>query len=513
MKMNKNLFTSGKIHTVNSRPVVVNEAGGNAIELTPEEAVAQICITGCFRNTFYNKAEQQLDELKSRLPLVSVDFLEKLACYTWEKGLMKDTSAFLAAYLAKHRSPNHGKVMEKIICNMKQLRNFTQIIRSGQIQGKSFGQGIKKKLQKIVSAWSPDYIFLNDIGEPSFKDILCLLHLKPETEEMASVFKYIMDKSVSEKLPAVITQFDSAKKTKEITDLVLEKVNFQMLTQFSLTPAQWGKLAMNASYYTLKANLNNFAKHGAFTNPEVVASVKAKLTNETIIEKARLMPHQIYAALNYTEGEAKKLFLKELSSAFYTACKNVPTINEPTIIFVDVSGSMSNPVTGSSSGGETKITCSEAASIFAYALHKKNPNTVGVMCFDTQITNYTFKDDILATIGNIPRGGGTTISCTIQALNSMKSQHKNVIILSDNESWAETASPTTRTMEEWIMHKQRVPGAHLISVDMQPYATVQAYDPYVHHIGGFSDNVFTLIDQILSHREGNLVDTIKNYVL
>jgi 60 kDa SS-A/Ro ribonucleoprotein len=51
-------------------------------------------------------------------------------------------------------------------------------------------------------------------------------------------------------------------------------------------------------------------------------------------------------------------------------------------------------------------------------------------------------------------------------------------------------------MKEWSKFKDRNPGARLVCIDVQPYATTQAQSREdVLNIGGFSDAVFDVVAQ------------------
>lgn len=80
-------------------------------------------------------------------------------------------------------------------------------------------------------------------------------------------------------------------------------------------------------------------------------------------------------------------------------------------------------------------------------------------------------------------------------LNREKAQADLVVLVSDNESWADRARGRgTATMQEWAAFKQRNPAARLVCIDIQPCATTQVQEqPDVLNIGGFSDEVFKLL--------------------
>ena len=81
-------------------------------------------------------------------------------------------------------------------------------------------------------------------------------------------------------------------------------------------------------------------------------------------------------------------------------------------------------------------------------------------------------------------------------LNRKKADVDLVVIVSDNESWADRGQWGGKTglMKEWDILKQRCPEAKLVCLDIQPYTTAQAQNRHdILNIGGFSDQVFTLI--------------------
>ena len=73
-----------------------------------------------------------------------------------------------------------------------------------------------------------------------------------------------------------------------------------------------------------------------------------------------------------------------------------------------------------------------------------------------------------------------------------------VVFVSDNQSWVNNQAyyAGTTKMQEWEKIKARNPRARMVCIDIQPYTTVQA-EPRedVLHVGGFSDAVFTLLNQ------------------
>lgn len=100
-------------------------------------------------------------------------------------------------------------------------------------------------------------------------------------------------------------------------------------------------------------------------------------------------------------------------------------------------------------------------------------------------------------------GGGTDCSKPLALLVKENAKVDMVIYFSDNESWADQiprAHRQTGMMHYWKQLKQLNPDAKLVCVDLQPYATTQLPEQKdVMNIGGFSDNVFKLIESFANN--------------
>jgi 60 kDa SS-A/Ro ribonucleoprotein len=59
---NKNLFQTVR-GLFTPKADTINEAGGTAYKLSPKQALAQYAATGCFSQTFYAEASEQLDKV------------------------------------------------------------------------------------------------------------------------------------------------------------------------------------------------------------------------------------------------------------------------------------------------------------------------------------------------------------------------------------------------------------------------------------------------------------------
>ncbi|MBR0191459.1 MAG: hypothetical protein IJQ31_05280 [Thermoguttaceae bacterium] len=264
---NSELFST-RNSTTPAGGVTRNEAGGQAFQFPACHALAQYAATGCFGQTFYATAEDQLNEVLKYAshPDVSDEFLAKTAIYAHERGFMKDMPAVLCAVLAARQSPLVEDIFPRVIDTPKMLRNFAQIIRSGVTGRKSFGTAIRRMIRQWLEARTELQLFYGSIGnDPSLADVIKMVHPHPATPQREAMYAYLLGKELTseqtELLPPTVRQFEAFKagETTEVPD-----VPFQFLTSLELTKEQWTEIARNASWQTTRMNLNTFARHGVF---------------------------------------------------------------------------------------------------------------------------------------------------------------------------------------------------------------------------------------------------------
>ncbi len=146
-----------------------------------------------------------------------------------------------------------------------------------------------------------------------------------------------------------------------------------MLTALALREEQWVSIAKNASWQMTRMNLNTFARHGVFARRSMVElRSPTRLRDASAIRKARAFPYQLLAAFR-SSGESVPSLVKEaLQDAMEHAVYNVPALDGKVYVLVDVSGSMSSPITGHRKGATTSMRCIDGAALVAAAVLRQN---------------------------------------------------------------------------------------------------------------------------------------------
>ena len=498
MKMaNTTLFQSIKNRF--TKTDTYNEAGGIAYTLTPKQQLAQLAATGCLNNTYYADAQSQLDQVLKLAESLDAEFIAKTAVYARQKGFMKDMPALLLAVLAQKDVNMLARVFDQVVDNGKMLRNFAQIIRSGAVGRKSFGNRPKKLMQTWLLTATEKQLLNAAIGNsPSLADVVKMVHPKPREAWRAAWFAWLIGKPYNrEALPPITRAFEDYKQSRQGA---LPNVPFQMLTALDLNSGDWAQIARNGSWQQVRQNLNTFLRHEVFAKSKNIKMVAEKLRDETAIARARVLPYQLLTAYQATSNQMPSEIREALQDAMETAVQNVPAIQGKVVVCPDVSGSMHSSVTGYRGSATSKTRCIDIAALVSAAMLRTNPQA-RVIPFEQITVNVQLnpRDSIMTNAEKLANvgGGGTACSAPLAMLNREKADVDLVVIVSDNESWADDSQgwgATTSLMKEWDILKRRCPEAKLVCLDIQPYTKAQARNRHdILNIGGFSDQVFSLI--------------------
>ena len=498
MKMaNTILFQSIKNRLIKTD--TYNEAGGIAYTLTPKQQLAQLAATGCLNNTYYADAQSQLDQVLKLAESLDAEYIAKTAVYARQKGFMKDMPALLLAVLAQKDVNMLARVFDQVVDNGKMLRNFAQIIRSGAVGRKSFGNRPKKLMQTWLLTATEKQLLNAAVGNsPSLADVVKMVHPKPREAWRAAWFAWLIGKPYDrEALPPITRAFEDYKQSREGE---LPNVPFQMLTALDLNSGDWAEIARNGSWQQVRQNLNTFLRHEVFAKSKNIKMVAEKLRDETAIARARVLPYQLLTAYQATSNQMPSEIREALQDAMEVAVQNVPAIQGKVVVCPDVSGSMHSSVTGYRGSATSKTRCIDIAALVSAAMLRTNPQA-RVIPFEQITVNVQLnpRDSIMTNAEKLANigGGGTACSAPLAMLNREKADVDLVVIVSDNESWADDSQgwgATTSLMKEWDILKRRCPEAKLVCLDIQPYTKAQARNRQdILNIGGFSDQVFSLI--------------------
>lgn len=486
-----------------------NEAGGRAYSFEPRHALAQFAMTGCLNDTFYASAEDQLAHVLRFAAQVEPAFVAKAALFARTRGFMKDVPALLCAHLAAHDGALLERIFPHVIDNARMLRTFVQIVRSGAAGRRSLGTRPRRLVRRWLAERSDDALFQAAVGQsPSLADVIKMVHPRPATPQRAALYRYLIGRDVEIAALPPLVQHLEAFKAGFVADV--PDVPFQMLTALPLMPRHWAQIARSASWQTTRMNLNTFARHGVFEDPELVALVAGRLRAPAEIRRSRALPYQLLAAYRAADGPLPGAIAAALQDALELATANVPRIDGKVFVLPDVSGSMHSPVTGHRRGATTAVRCTDVAALVTACVLRSNPEAE-VLPFSSDVVPVVLnpRDSVMTNaelLASLP-AGGTNCSAPLRALNERGARGDLVIYVSDQESWLDAppyrphVSVRTETISEWSRFKARNPGARLVCIDLQPYETAQTTPRAdILNVGGFSDTVFEVVAEFARGR-------------
>ena len=352
----------------------------------------------------------------------------------------------------------------------------------------------------------------DDSGFPKWKDVLNWLPRKagwPLKTEVAEYFRTgkIMDPM---KTPVIFYRTELNKKTafdSEAKELACKSfVNWEvLLSQFGGEKHNvWTFLIENdlVGYMALLRNLRNILE--AKVSRTVIQKVSDKLSNRDEVLRSKQLPFRFLSAVKSIEemtGSADRADMSELMASVELACNesvaNIPVLPGTTVIFADMSGSMSsNKVSEKST-----VTCKDVASVLcgivAKAAHR--PYVVG---FGTDVAPVTFSkvDTVIGVSKKVQgvdtKGYNTNGYRCMEWLMENKLVPDRVIFLSDMQMWnnGRDASNGKSLADVWDLYLKSAPGAKktwVHCVHLSGYGDTPLVGDHVNQVAGFSEKIFT----------------------
>ena len=491
-----------------------NNAGGRAYKMSDMHSLAQLACTGVFQNTYYTKAEDQLKQTQALCAKVNPADIARIAVYARTAGMMKDMPAFLLTYLFSLEDKQYfNAAFPHVVNNIGQLRNFVQMVRSGVVGRRSLGSAGKRAIASMLNSMDPRRIFWQATGRGmSFADILKLAHVRPVDGAHDSFYAYMLGKAEAEdfeRLPENIQHFEMFKRGEYSG---VPDVPFQRLTSLNLSTAQWKEVARNMTWNQLRFNLNQLTRKGVFTgDTALVRELAGKLRNEQAVLRTKTLPFNLYNTIKHLDSEVPQALKNAMNDALEISAQNAPVLPGRTLILVDSSGSMGGPVTGGWNRSSTAMKCVEAAGYFAVSILKANPDSTVIMPFDSNVRpihgGMNPRDSMSTLIHRLPTSGGATaISSGIAWAQNQREAFDQIIVISDNESWADrsydyygNATSTKAAFEKYRRTKSR--NCKMICINIVPGLTAQAPDDRnTLNVGGLTDAVFKVAQQFIESR-------------
>lgn len=425
---------------------------------------------------FYTQAAQQLQELRSLIHQCERDYVLKLANYARNTLNLRSLPMILLAEASVMHSGASNEAKSEV-------RSYApKIVRRADEPGEllaywiqNLGAGNKAKLPNALKKGLSDALGhfdeyqlakYNRQGQVKLKDVLMLVHAKPATAERAWLYKRVLEDKLA---------------TPDTWEVLIS-------TQGS-DAANWNAIAPKMGIMALVRNLRNFEKHGAQKALDIALKV---LANPESVRQSKLLPFRWLAA----EREVSSPLLKDaLRQAMNLSLEAIQSWQGRTAIFVDLSGSMSSPLSGKS-----KLMYVDVAALMGAMATRLSDGDYLVGGFGESYADIPVSrhDSVLTNcekIRNTPVGHNTNAWLTIESLRKRKKVFERVLIFSDMQCY-DSAWGARSLAEEWLRYRREVnPKALLYSVDLAGYGSLQfpQLENGVVQLAGWSERVLDLV--------------------
>ncbi len=478
------LITKGvymsKFNTKTPSTKTVNKAGGFALKMSPEMELVHAVLVTFLEDTYYEKSADRKDRIKHLISINKPQFVANLAVIARREFHLRSVTTLLLGELAKNVKGEENFVKDVIVAATERVDDLTELASyTGVPIPKQVKRGIRNALYKFNRYQLAKYKGTGK--EISLVDLFNLVHPKPKhaTEEQQQAWKDLIEGNLK--------SFD----TWEV-DMAAAKddVDRKKALQSLISENKMG-------YMALLRNLNNIVKYGV--SEDIQNMVIAKLTDPEEVAKSKQLPFRYFTAYKNVEGNTK--FLNAIATAMDLAVSNTPTLPGKTLIALDCSGSM---------GGDPM----EKGSVFAATLMKSNPDA-DVILYDTGVKkiNLTTLSPVVAIANDLVKmamGGGTDTSLVFQYALQNGGKYDRFIIISDNESWADSRWRGGGTQETYNEYKKQTStNPEVFAIDIMGNGTKDIDSPKVHHLTGWSDRLLDFVGKV--EQGESLVSYVKSY--
>lgn len=387
-------------------------------------------------------------------------------------------------------------------------------------QFRGWGRG----LRRAVGNW---YLDKDDAGQLAYqilkyrqrngwthRDLLRLAH--PEHRD---IFRWAAGKEVSTDALPVIVAFEQAQAATTSTEwcrliYAYQSLSWEMLPDAALSqPSVWEALiAQGMPQTALMRQLPRLTKLGVLTQMgSITQTVVDQLTDQERLRKARVHPVNVLVALRtYAGGHGMRGSMEwtpvaritdALDAAFYAAYGAVEPAGKRTMLALDVSGSMTQPVSG------LPISCREASAALALVTAATEPQHLitgftsasgssydwrhGAAITPLNISSRQRLDDAIRTVSNLPFGG---TDCALPMLWAAQigAEIDHFSIYTDSETWAGGIHPH-QALEQYRQKSGISARMSVVGMTATDFTVADPADPGTMDVAGFDSAVPQLL--------------------
>lgn len=484
-------FTKGGITTskfnTNATIKTANQEGHAAYAMTDKAKLVTQVLTSFFNEAkFYGDNSADMRETIQAVIKKDPAFVSNLAVFARRVFNMRSVSHVLTGYLAHtvEGKPYTRKTVKGVVLRGDDATEILSFYLN--TFGKPIPNSLRKGLADVFETFD-EYTLAKYKGAGKgvkMRDVLCLCRPAPKDEAQSALWKRLLEGELETPVTWE-TQLSAKGNNKETWESLIDS----------------GKVG----YMALLRNLRNIILAG----PDNIEKVFRVIEDPEAVKRSKQLPFRFLSAYRSVSGLAGSRAFDALENAVEASVENLPRLSGTTVIAVDVSGSMSSPVSRNSD-----IRCCEIGMMLGLIANKMCDNSI-FYTFENKLEKpaLSSRNGILYTaVKEAKASGGTNMDLPFQKMMEDRVNADRIIIISDNMCNSGTTYWNKKTVQTLADEYRRQSGNGLWvhAIDLQGYGTQQFHGPKTNIIAGWSEKVFDFI-QLAEQGEGALEDTIANY--
>lgn len=416
----------------------VTHEGGKAKRLTVEQQLRRTVLSCLlWEKEFYEDGKSIADRIHDLCEGVTPETIAALAIEARSVHHLRHVPLLLLKSLVNYGS---GRVVaDAIYETIQRADELAEFLSIYWMDGrKPLSNPMKKGLARAFQKFSPYQLAkYNRDGAVKLRDVLFLCHAKPKEDEQSAAWKSLVDGTLSppDTWEVALSRGDDKKET------------FERLIRSG-----------SIGYLALLRNLRNM----------VVAGCDEQLVKNAILCRKgadRVLPFRYVAA-----ARAVPQLEPTIDIALLAATTELPSMDGRTLILVDISGSMDNPLSSRSDMTRIDAACALASIV--------NGESLRVFSFSNSCIEVPPRRGMagIDAIKSSQMHGGTYLGQAVAQMNAIP--HDRLIVITDEQSADRVPPPVAEK-------------AYMINV--ASYRNGVGYNDGWTHIDGFSEGVLRYI--------------------
>jgi 60 kDa SS-A/Ro ribonucleoprotein len=452
-----------------------NSAGGYSFETDKWEQLNRFLILGTEGGTFYiNESKLTRDNAKSVVKCIKEDGVRVVNTVfevsDYGRAPKNDPAIFVLALCASVGDDETKKAAYEAIASV--CRIGTHIFQfCNDIQNlRGWSRGLRRGVSEYYLNKTPDKLAYHLLKYQqrngwTHKDVIRLSHPSATSSLRNDLLKFAVGKAGAEVHPQLqaVERLKGVKDVKLATQIIVEnKLPREAIpTNFLNKVEIWEALLQNMPMTALVRNLGKMTSIGLLKSNLSTATklVINKMKDKVVVQKSRIHPLQVLVAMKtYESGHGVKGSLSwspvarivdALDDMFYMAFDNIEPTGQNWLLGLDISGSMSAPISG------MPLDCRTASAAMAMVTARTEPNHeflaftsggfstgagqhsvwgIGTGVSPLSLSPRQRLDGVIKKIKSL-RMGGTDCSLPMQYATQKKIPVDTFVIYTDSETW------------------------------------------------------------------------------